>query len=754
MARYQVRDLTKVKQTETINLKNNPEKQDSSLKSKSSGKNQLNLRAFHKSSGKKLTQVHSNPPSRHLDSLSGNAAPQKYNLVPRERPAPPYSTSRFQHPARLAVSGLLVVFIINLFNVFTGSQQFKSTLISSASSGFDNILAGVDQTKRLSHSEAQTDFQQAQGNFNQALEKISFLRTSNVFSQQSSVASLENLLSAGKSISEAGQLFSQSAGNLQEWPTLFIQANRQLSLAKTNPQIPLPDSLDQPNPSAALTAPSLTDKLKTDLSNVEQAINKVSDAKNFLDQVHPGLLPENYRAEIPEIKTRLAKLETFLKDLSTHFPAILELLGDRYPHRYLILLQNDTEARPTGGFIGSLMILDINDGVVTKSEFHDVYQYDGQLNQDIEAPEEIAQITDNWRLRDSNYSPDFAISAEKAAWFLQKSKGPSVDTVIAINQSAIGEMLAELGPIRVDPLKADLDANNFQMILGFLIESKYFGADNPKKILAKTIEAFKNKVLASPDPSLLLNTMIKLIKDQKILFYSRDAKIQSLFEKFQLTPHQLPLEAGEDYLQVIATSIGGNKSDLYMTQNLTHTTFVDSDGTVHDELNISRKHNWTGAELHRYETILQKFGFDGMPENLQNILGKGDNKAAIKVYLPLGAELENTVGVDQKDVMIRHDADLQKTALLLQMNVPAGEERFITLRYKLPQKLTLTPAALYRFSAQNQLTLVPTQFKKVLQLSPALTLLKTNRQDTATATSSEEVLNLRDSYQLRAVVAK
>jgi hypothetical protein len=741
MVRYCVRDLTKVKKAEVISLKN-PEQQEHSSQAKFNQPHLLNLRAFqHRSIEKGSTQIRSGQVSKYIDNLSSPKTPSNYYLVPQERithsPA-----SRFGSVIRIAASGLAIVIIINLINVFAGSLHFKSVLISSAASGFDNIMAGVDQTQKLSHSEAEGDFHAAQQDFNLALEKISFLRTSNVFSQESSVKSLENLLSAGKSISEAGQLFSKSAGNLQEWPTLFIQANRDLTLGKVNPEALLPSQ-----------TPSLTDRLREDLTNVQEAAAKVSEAKAYLDQVQPGLLPGNYQEEIPEIKARLAKLEAFLSGLSDHFPAILELLGDRYPHRYLILLQNDTEARPTGGFIGSLMILDINDGLVTKADFHDVYKFDGQLQQEIEAPEEIAKITENWRLRDSNYSPDFALSAEKAAWFLQKSKGPSVDTVIAINQSAIGEMLAEIGPIRVDPLKADLDANNFQMILGYLIESKYFGADNPKKILEKTIQAFKDKLLSSYDSTLMINTLVHLIKDQKILFYSRDAKIQALFEEFHLTPHQLAVEEGEDYLQVTATSIGGNKSDLYMTQNLTHTTFVDAEGNVTDELNISRKHNWTGAELHRYEQTLEKFGFDGMPEHLQSILGKGDNKASVKVYLPLGAELENTVGIEQKDVIVRHDAELQKTTLLLEMNVPAGAEKAVTLRYKLPTKLKLAPADLYRFSAQKQLTLVPTQFKKIIELSPALTLVKANRQDSSTNTHSEEVLNLRDEYRLRAVIA-
>ena len=421
-------------------------------------------------------------------------------------------------------------------------------------------------------------------------------------------------------------------------------------------------------------------------------------------------------------------------------------MGDRYPHRYLVLLQNDTESRPTGGFIGSLMIVDVNDGTITRADFHDVYQYDGQLNDSIEAPEDIARITREWRLRDSNYSPDFALSAEKAAWFLQKSKGPSVDTVIAVNQSAIGDLLAEIGPITVPELKSPLDTNNFQFILSYLIESKYYGAENPKIILSRVIEAFKAKIIGLEDHGVLLSALLKEIRARKILFYSRDEEVQLLFEDLRLTPHQYLPGEKEDYLQVISTSIGGNKSDLYMTQDLNHSTFIDTEGNIHDELAVTRTHTWNLEELARWETILKKFGFDSLPDHFQSILGRGENKSSMKIYVPLGTELEKAVGIDQSLVLTRHDAELSKTYFLFPMDVAPGNTATVTLRYKLPYRLTLFPADIYRFPAQKQLTMVPTTLQKELILPPPLTTQKN------TLPSSEEPIKFHDEINQLAVI--
>ena len=726
MAKYQIRDLKKVKQTENIVLKTSVSPAAAEKKS-AAAPFSINL----KPRDNRLHQIWQANKNLQIDSVRSLRPARKFMLVPSEKIFRP-SGEKFRQAIKISALGLLIVLGLNLFNVLTAGLQFKSVLVSSASSGFDNLMSGVDSGKKMSLGEAEQNFNSARQDFENALEKISFLKTSNLYSSEKYSSSLQNLLSAGKEISEAGTLFSASAKNLLLWPDLFLQTNRDLALGKSK--------------IAPAPGDSLTDSLQKDLANVRSATDKLSAAAAYLENVDDSVLPADYRRSLPEIKTSLSTLTAFLNELSDNFPAILELLGDRYPHRYLILLQNDTESRPTGGFIGSLLIVDVNDGVIEKAEFHDVYQYDGQLKEQIEAPEDIAMITKEWRLRDSNYSPDFALSAEKAAWFLQKSKGPSVDTVIAVNQSAIADLLAEIGPIEVKGLQAELDANNFQFMLSYLIESKYYGADQPKKILENTIQAFQQKLISGSDPKTLLQTLGKVIKDQKILFYSRDAKIQKMFEKLGLTPHQAVLEPDEDYLQVLATSIGGNKSDLYITQNLTHTTFIDPAGALTDELTITRRHNWTGAELYRWEKILKDFGFGALPDHLREILGHAANKASLKIYVPLGAELENAIGIDPSEVLTRHDAELQKTYFLLQMSVAPGEEKSVTLRYKLPNSLQLFPAALYRFTAQRQISMFTTQLKKVLVVAPSLTLLKNSQN------ALEYTTKLRDQYRMRAVV--
>ncbi|MCC6643737.1 DUF4012 domain-containing protein [Candidatus Peregrinibacteria bacterium] len=712
MIRYKVTDIIKTTRPDFIRLKNRAPKNPSALTVQD--ENRLNLRLASLSSQAK-TRKHrplwNSTRKKGLDTITSTKPKTNFHLTP-QRNDRTKTSARYASALKITALGLVVVFVINLANVFAVGLDFSKRLVSQASAGLGSLESAVKKADQLSLTQAEIDFQEAEKTFEKTQEQLSFLQTSNQLASAKSLDSVNHLLTAAQDTAASGKLFSQSAQDLLSWPELFIQANRDQLLL---------------NQQATKPATSLTAKLSDDLDKVSQAIEKLKSAQAHLIKVDPNSLPTGYQEKLIDSRAKLDQILIFLEEQKNYFPAVLKMLGHRYPQTYLVLLQNDTEARPTGGFIGSLMLVDINDGIITKAEFKDVYQFDGQLNEPIAAPEDIAEITDNWRLRDSNYSPDFAISAEKAAWFLQKSKGPSVDSVIAINQSLIADLIAELGPLNIPELKSELTSSNFQFLLSYLIESKYYGAENPKLILSKTIDAFKAKLLHTDHPEGLIKALAAGLKNQKILFYSREAEIQKMFESFNLTPHPHSPAADQDYLQVIATSIGGNKSDLFMSQKLNHLTYIDADGQVYDELTITRTHNFQPADLNRWNVLLKTFQLPGLSDDLANLLGRGDNLVSLKVYLPFGTEFveaSSTAGSQAPDISIRHDSELHKTYFLTRLETKSGQSSTITIRYKLPFKLTFLPADLYHLTVDPQIGLVPTRFEHQTLSNPGLVKLR------------------------------
>ncbi len=616
---------------------------------------------------------------------------------------------RLNELLRMAAAGFVILLVLNIINVYNKGLILKNDVIATAYSGYSDLLSAGEKAGDADFAAAEQTFIKATENFNAAMEEIAFLRNHQDYflTSEKTVDSAQALLDAAKNISLAGQNFARGVENLRHLPALFIAENSNVTGLSQN---------TEGDSSAPRT--SLTDRLKEDLAYIQTATEQINLARENLKSVSPDVLPPGFREKLEMVNEKAGQIYDLLTETQQKIPAILDMLGDRYPHRYLILLQNDSESRPTGGFIGSYLIADLNDGYVTKFEFHDVYELDGQFQEYIEPPPDIALVSDTWRMRDSNYSPDFTISAEKAAWFLQKENGPSVDSVIAINLSFVEEMLEIAGPLQISSLKAPLDGESFQLILSYIVESKLTGEDAPKEIMKEIVPAFQSALGTKVPLETLIKTIINGFEEKRIMLYSRHEDVQALFDGLELSNRIYNPGEKEDYLQVVATSIGGNKSDRFINQNISHFTLIKEDGTLVDEVTLTRSHSWSGKDLQEWQGILGSFGFSDLPPHIIDILGRGKNISFIKMYVPYGSRLMDVYGINKEDVITGTDEEIHKTYFMFRMEVNALETKKTSLTYLPPFRLGMNPADTYKFSAQNQPSYNPSFLEKKIYFKP------------------------------------
>jgi hypothetical protein len=585
----------------------------------------------------------------------------------------------------MIAGGVAILFIANIVHI--GFQLFSiaSDVEADAFEGYQYLVDGGKDAVNANFGSAVQYFEAASNAFEKAQEKVWFLGNQKLIETKQSIGdSAYSLLESGEHISNAASYFSQGVSGLQEIPVLFLEYNTHVD-----------EELDVPKK-------SLTEKLKSSLTLFNYAFDELVAAQEKLNKADPSMLPQNLRGHFETLSAQLDELIVTVGEVQERIPAILSMLGDRYPHRYLVLLQNNTESRPTGGFIGSYLIVDVNDGYIEKAEFHDVYENDGQLNEFIEAPDEIAALTDNWRMRDSNYSPDFPLSAAKAAWFLEKEEGPGVDSVVVINQSILADLLTLTGPIEVEGLSAPITSENYHTVLTYIVESKLEGEDAPKDIISRIIPQLQSKIYDSASFKSLFTVMQQGISEKYIMGWSKDDKIQKFFHEIGMSGEVTATEDGQDYFSMIAINVGGNKSDLYMNTEILHETTIDKTGELSDKVTITRKHTWNPDVVLDWEKQLKPFGYTDLPDWLQNILGKGTNKSVIKLYLPPGVELEETIGIEKDQVTVGYDEELDKTFMYFTNEVPAQNESVISLRYKLTEPLKLGTADEYRLTVQKQ----------------------------------------------------
>lgn len=581
----------------------------------------------------------------------------------------------------MLAAALLMILVLNLGQIFFLGRKEGTEALAVAGEAF-MTLKGASESVLTGESSSNTVlFEDAQKLFDEAKEKGDFLLqgSSPWLSQPVQVQSLENLLDAGSLMAEVGQSLATVRSSLAVLPK----------------------------------AGSLTDYLRSlSEQELEPAAANLHQIQNLLVEV--DLTGTEYEEPFADFSEKLDALSSFFDLWLTSKEPLLAALGDKTPQHYLVLLQNNDEMRLGGGFIGSLAIVEVNDGRITQMDFHDVYDFDGRYFKHQELPvHELKALTNEWRLRDSNTSPDFPVSAQQAIWFLQEEGGPGVDGVIGLNLSAAQALLEETGALQISSLQKLIDAETFPAVVSTLVEAKV-NKENPKAILGELLTAFMGTI---EDDTTKIDIALSLLDEahkKQISFYHRDASIQNFFSSMGITGELPDLASIEhDFFMPLFTNIGGNKTDRYMETHLQHDTEIFEDGSMVSSITITRTHRFDAAAAVWLKKTLASYGFTAWNEGLERILGNDNNHTGIRIYVPENARIMETEGVLRDEVQFYYDPLQDLSYYYVDQTVKPGTSESFTLHFALPWNFH-GDFEEYEFSLYKQLGLKGVTFEKTM----------------------------------------
>lgn len=589
-------------------------------------------------------------------------------------------------------------FILGLL-VLVLTLSFLATLFSSKSK-VEQVIAraftGVERLTTASKNFTEKKFEQAADNFAKAVKTFGSTEKDLVTlggagailqTQPASVRAGSQLVSAGKLLASAGQKFSLAAEALEV-------AISNWKIRQTAWQLKTP-------------VESFSDQLLLPINQALSGYKDLEAANQILSALEISALPKTLQNRVALAQSQLGQFLSQTKPIGKALPNLPVLLGDKVPRRYLILFQNPDEIRPTGGFIGSVGIVTLNDGFISNFEIKDVYEIDGQLMTRLNPPEGFGFITNTWGLRDANYHPDFPTSAEAADWLFEEAGRGTIDGVVAITSPILTKLVqATGGEIKLDRFPKAIPAADLNPLLSLVIETKADGTEAPKKILEEVWSALLPKLIKLK-PNDVANLILTSIANKDLQFYSTVPEINSIAEALKAN-HPLA-EAKGDYLFVVDTSLSGNKSDRYTRNELTHTTTLDSAGKAQDTLLIRRTHHWKKSDEKYLEKIAKDYGLV-LNDSDKNILGRGNNVDLIKVFVPEGSELNSVEGIPIKDVETK--TSLGKTYFMFILTTQSGDYREVRLSYTVPQKFTNE----YSFLAEHQAGSLTTTLTKIVQI--------------------------------------
>lgn len=340
---------------------------------------------------------------------------------------------------------------------------------------------------------------------------------------------------------------------------------------------------------------NLTKKINTIVAHLNAAIPNYESALEDLDKVKADILPLEYQAPFIEFKDLFKVAVNDLKTISELGKNLSQIFGDDGLRRYLLVFQNPYEIRPTGGFIGSFAVIDVNNGKIEKIDLPAGGSYDlkGQLDKWVEPPTPLLLANSRWEFQDANWFPDFSVTAEKLMWFYRHSRNRTVDGVISINSTVLERILSIMGPLEDSERGLVLTSENAVDTIQDVVENGEEKQTNkPKQILADLAPKFLDFLQnIKPEQAMpILTSLSDALENKEIQAYFSDKEVESNMKKMNWSGTVKTTKLGQDYLMVINTNIQGQKSDALIKQTIEHQSIINERGEIVNTVVVTREH--------------------------------------------------------------------------------------------------------------------------------------------------------------------
>ncbi|MFA6099876.1 MAG: DUF4012 domain-containing protein [Patescibacteria group bacterium] len=520
-------------------------------------------------------------------------------------------------------------------------------------------LSGLSGASSLSVSVNQ--LQDASGKFKEAdrlLDESRLLAVGAAAVVPKQYKSARALLEVGDKMTQAGQLLAMGFGKIFDDPARGLIERLEVMSAYSRGALPL-------------------------LTEAEAAVQHVDMAS----------IPTEQQAKAKELPGKIGQARDSVREFAVLADALVGFLGKDRPRTYLLVFQNQTELRPSGGFMGSVAEVTVDQGKLTSIYVPKGGTYDlqGQLLARVIPPKPLQLVKALWQFQDANWFADFYKTADKIRWFWSKSGQPTLDGVVAINASFMEKVLQVTGPIDMPDYGKTITADNFLFETQKAVEIEYDKeANTPKKFIGDLFAKLMEKAKTfTPEQWVALATNCnQALETKEIQMAMFQADEEALVERFGWQGRLKP--APGDSLAIVGANIAGQKTDAVVQESVKHLAEIQENGSIIDTVRLQRTHTGQKGELFRGvrnvqylrvyvpkgSELLDAQGFDPPPANL------------FKQPLETDAQDPDVLAIDQtakpgmNTVWTASEDDRTVFGGWLQLD--PGKSQEIVLRYKLP----------------------------------------------------------------------
>jgi hypothetical protein len=421
----------------------------------------------------------------------------------------------------------------------------------------------------------------------------------------------------------------------------------------------------------------------TSAPRMKDAVGKIDEALVAIDDVAAEDVSPAFTAPLLPMRAKLAELRSSLEKALPYVEVLPSALGYPNGKYYLLFFQNNTELRPSGGFLGVYGLVRVQDAELVSVTTNDVYALDGPSESAPRPapPEPIRRYIgiDKWYLRDANWSPDFGVSAalmeqffaEESAVVYGAANVPAIHGIVAITPKVAEDVLRLVGPVTVEGKTFTpenvVDQLEFEVERGFAQQGVPF--HERKAIVGVLVREIIDRLSALSFGELLgaLDIVERNLEEEHILLAAKDPAAQALIRENGWGGRLKP--ATGDYVMVVDANLASLKSDPAVHRTIAYSVEPGPDGSYLGKVAITYDHrgrfDWKTT---RYRTYTRLY----VPDGAQFL---GASGALVNDRLKDPAQRPGEVDVGK---------ELGKTVFGAFTSIEPGQKRTLEFRYKLP----------------------------------------------------------------------
>ncbi|MEE9094699.1 DUF4012 domain-containing protein [Pseudarthrobacter phenanthrenivorans] len=289
------------------------------------------------------------------------------------------------------------------------------------------------------------------------------------------------------------------------------------------------------------------DPLRTAAPDVVSAAYAVRSSSARLDSIDTSQLLPQVAAPLTEANSELKQAADALDSAADAAKIAPAMLGADRTKNYLLVIQNNAEARASGGIPGALAILALQNGKLSLGAQSSASEI-GPMSPPVAVESEQQQIYTSRLgkyMQDVNLTPDFPTAAATAKVIWEKKTGQHVDGVISIDPVVLSYILESTGPVSVNGpelaavkaagLPTNLTGDN---VVSTLLSDVYAKIQQPKLqdayFAGVAKEVFSALSSGKGEAKGLITGITRGAEEGRVLVWSADTSEQSVIAKYAL----------------------------------------------------------------------------------------------------------------------------------------------------------------------------------------------------------------------------